>query len=267
MKRSVLIFAAFSLFCMAEQAFSADSTGTAASKIKSGLVTVLKEIEAVIAHAAGEAGKLGLDREAEIRKLLQSCVTGRPYVIDSAFIDGNGIMKFIEPEQYWKYEGTDISMQDAIVKMQKTQKPGMGNVFVSVEGIKSIDIEYPVFSAGKKFLGSVSILVKQDELIHSVAETVENESGVKCWVMQKDGLLLYETDPSQLGLNLFSDPLYRGYPELIKLGKRMVKEKEGRGYYTFLMQGTKKVVKKQVVWKTVPFLSNEWIVAVYREVD
>jgi hypothetical protein len=56
-----------------------------------------------------------------------------------------------------------------------------------------------------------------------------------------------------LGLNLFTDPLYKDYPELIKLGRRIVKEKEGKGFYTFLIHGTKTVVKKQAVWKTACF--------------
>lgn len=261
------VFVTVFLFCfMTGQAFAADNLNDVALKIESGILTMLKGIEGTISNAAKETGLLGLNRETEIRKLLQNCNTGRTYVIDSTFIDGKGIMKFIEPEQYRKYERTDISKQEAIIKMRKTQKPMMGNVFVSVEGVKSIDIEYPVFSAGKKFIGSVSLLVKQDELIRSVAASIENESGAKCWVMQKDGLLLYETDPTQMGLNLFTDPLYKDYPELIKLGMRMVKEKEGKGFYTFLIHGTKKVIKKQAVWKTVHFLNNDWIVVAYKEV-
>jgi len=265
MRRFVFV-TVFLLSFMTGQAFAADNLSKAALKIEYGILTILKGIEDTVSHAAKETGMLGLNRETEIRNLLQkNCIAGKPYVIDSTFIDGKGIMKFIEPEQYRKYEGSDISKQEAIIKMQKTQKPRMGNVFVSAEGIKSIDIAYPVFSAGKKFIGSVSVLVKQDELIRSIAATIETEPGVKCWVMQKDGLLLYETDPTQMGLNLFTDPLYKDYPELIKLGKRMVKEKEGKGFYTFLIHGTKKVIKKQAAWKTVHFLNNDWIVVVYKE--
>jgi hypothetical protein len=266
MRRFVLVTACL-FFFMTGQIFAADNLSDATSKIESGLVTILHGIERAISHTAQETGKLGLNRETEIRKLLRDCNTGRPYVIDSTFIDGKGIMRFIEPEQYRKYEGSDISKQEAVMKIRKTQKPRMGNVFVSVEGIKSIDIEYPVFSLEKKFLGSVSMLVKQDELIRAVAAMVEIDSGVKCWVMQKDGLLLYETDPTQMGLNLFTDPLYKDYPELIALGKRMIKEKKGKGFYTFLIHGTNNVVKKQAVWKTARFLNNDWIIVTYKEIQ
>lgn len=84
--------------------------------------------------------------------------------------------------------------------------------------------------------------------------------------MQKDGVILYETDPTQIGLNLFTDPLYQGYQELIALGKTMIKQKEGKGFYTFQVPGTKNIVKKQAVWKTIRFFNNDWIVVAYREV-
>jgi len=89
---------------------------------------------------------------------------------------------------------------------------------------------------------------------------------MKCWVMQKDGMILYETDVIQRGLNIFSDPLYKDYSKLISLGKRMVKENKGKGFYTFKAQGTKNVVKKQATWKTIHFFNSDWIVVAYSEV-
>ena len=266
MKSFVLVITAFLFFFMTEQAFAGDNLSDAASKIETGILNNLNGIGDTISFVAKETGKIGLNGEAEIRKLLQRNCAASPYVINSAFIDSKGIMKIIEPDKYREYEGSDISKQEAVISMLKTKKPRMGNVFLSVEGIKSIDIEYPVFSKGKQFVGSVSMLVKHEEMIRAVAETIEKDLGVKCWVMQKDGLILYETDPTQTGLNLFTDPLYKDYPELIALGKRMVKEKKGEGFYTFLVHGTKNVVKKRVVWKTVHFFNNDWIIAAYREV-
>jgi hypothetical protein len=265
MKRLVLVITAL-LFFIAGQAFATDNLSKAASKIESGISNILLGIEKTIYYTAKETGKAGIQRETEIRILLQNCNTGRPYVVDSTFIDSKGIMRFIEPKQYQNYEGSDISKQEAIIKMLKTEKPRMGNAFVSVEGIKSIDIEYPVFSKGKQFLGSISMLIKHDELIRSVAAKIEKELGVNCMVMQKDGLILYKTDSTQIGRNTFTDPLYKDFPDLIALGKRMIKEKEGKGFYTFGTPGTKNVVKKLAVWKTIHFFNNDWIIVAQKEV-
>ena len=266
MKRFVLVITTLLFFSMSGQAF-ADNLSNATSEISSGILRILNGIGSKISQSAQETGKAGPHHEAEIRKLLQkNCIVGRPYAINSSFIDSKGIMKFIEPEQYRNYEGSDISGQEAIITMLKTKKSRMGNVFVSVEGRKCIDIEYPVFSKGRQFLGSVSMTVKHIEMIRTVVEPIEKELGIKCWVMQKDGLILYETDPTQTGLNLFTDPLYKDYPELIALGKRTIKEKEGMGFYTFLIHGMKNIVKKRAVWKTAHFLNNDWIIVTYNEV-
>jgi len=139
----------------------------------------------------------------------------------------------------------------------------MGDMSVSVEGIKSIDIEYSVFSKDKQFLGAVSILIKHVEMIRSIAETIEKDLGVKHWAIQKDGHILYETDPTKTVLNIFADPPYKDYPELIALGKLIIKEKEGEGFSSFLDSGTKNVVKKRAVWKTVHFCNNDWIIVTY----
>ena len=246
---------------------SAHSLSKAVTRLDAGILNILNGLGNTISLAAMETGKLGLNDETQIRQLLQkNCNDGSPYVIDSAFIDNKGIMKFIEPDQYRRYEGSDISRQEAVITMLKTKKPRMGNSFLSVEGIKSVDIEHPVFSKGKQFLGSVSILIKPDEIIRAVAAPIEKDTGVNYLVMQKDGLILYETDQKQIGLNSFTDPSYQNYPQLIALGKRMVKEKKGKGFYSFEAQGTKNVVKKIAVWETIPFFNNDWVVVAYREI-
>ncbi len=266
MKYWATVLVAALILHTAGQAVAEDNLSLATSKFESGISNALKLTGRDLESVAKKTGKLGADKESEIRKLLLGLCRNRPYVVDAAFIDSTGIIKMIEPEQYKKHEGADLSKQEAVIQMLISKKPGMGKVFDSVEGIKAIDVEYPVFSGSKKFSGSISLLVRQEEFVRSLAAPIEKELDVKCWVMQKDGLILYETDPTQIGLNLFTAPLYQDYPELIALGKRMVKEKNGKGTYTFLIHGTDKVIKKGAAWKTVHFFNNDWIVVAYREI-
>ena len=263
MKYMMLLLPVVLIFVSVNHAVAQDSLGIAVSKLESNISYNLKIMGADLENAAKEIGRL---KEPEIRKLLTKLYADKPYVIDAAFINAKGIMTIIEPDKYKMYEGTDISNQEAIILIKRNKKPFMSNVFDSVEGIKAIDIEYPVFSADGKFLGSLSLLVEQDKFIRNIISPIEKELGIKCWVMQKDGIIIYETDPTQIGLNLFSDPLYRDYHELVALGKRMVKEKDGTGYYTFLIHGTDKVIKKQAAWKTIRFFDNDWIIVAYREI-
>jgi hypothetical protein len=66
--------------------------------------------------------------------------------------------------------------------------------------------------------------------------------------------------------DFFNAPLYGDYPELISLDKRMIKEENETGYYTFLIRGTDKVVKNEAAWQTIQFFNNDWIVVAFKEI-
>jgi len=241
-----------------------DNLDKSARNLESVIMGMLKGIDRTLTKSASVIGKLG-PSNLETRRVLKECRLGRSYVIDCAFIDDKGVIKVIEPDRYKNSEGIDISYQDAVKEILKTREPVMSDLIDSVEGIKSVDFKVPVFSEKKEFLGCVSMLTRIEEMIKFAAVQVEAGRGVKTWVMQKDGLIIYETDHSQIGLNLFSDPLYKGYPELVELGRRMVKEASGQGTYTFLINGTQKVVRKDAAWRTLSFYGKEWVLVAYQQ--
>ncbi|MBN1829618.1 MAG: hypothetical protein JW884_10810, partial [Deltaproteobacteria bacterium] len=98
MKHLVLSFMAFLFIVTAGQGLATDQLTIAASKIEIGIINTLEGIGKTLAHAAKETGKAGVASETDIRKLLQACMAGKPYAIDSTFIDSKGIMKFVEPK-------------------------------------------------------------------------------------------------------------------------------------------------------------------------
>lgn len=269
MKRLACAAAAVAaLLSLAGRAAAADDVAVAAARIEAGVSAVLVGIGDALSRAAKDLGQAGLDREHETRKILRECAAGKPYVVDAAFIDDAGVLRVIEPGSYRQHEGADVSGQEVAAAVRASRKPMMGSVFLPVEGARSVDVEYPVFSAeGRRYLGAVSLLVNQEQAVRGVAAAVERASRVNCWVMQRDGLIIYETDPTQLGLNLFTAPLYREYPELLALGRRQVAEREGTGSYTFLIHGTTTRVKKLAAWRTASLFGGDWIVVAYREAD
>ena len=104
-------------------AVAEDNLNKAASKFESGLSKPLELMGRDLKNAAKETGRLGADQDPEVRKLLPGLCRKRPYVVDAAFIDSTGVMKIIEPEQYKKHEGADISKQEAVILMQKNKGP------------------------------------------------------------------------------------------------------------------------------------------------
>jgi hypothetical protein len=173
-------------------------------------------------------------------------------------------MSVVEPESYRKYEGSDVSNQAQVIALLKNKKPIFSDVFRSVEGIQAIDFEYPILSDKNDFLGSVSILVRQEALSADIVMPLVADKPCKIWIMQKNGLVIYDQDPNQIGRNIFSDALFKPFQDLIAFSRTVSMEKDGAGSYDFYVKGLedKTIVKKYVVWDTVSLYGTEWRVVV-----
>ena len=77
--------------------------------------------------------------------------------------------------------------------------------------------------------------------------------------MDLDGLLHYDEDASQIGKNLFEDPLYKPFPNLLDLGHRIVAERSGHGYYSYFQvtEDNKTAVNKECYWTTAGLYGRE----------
>ncbi|NTU43867.1 MAG: hypothetical protein HGA78_12625 [Nitrospirales bacterium] len=83
--------------------------------------------------------------------------------------------------------------------------------------------------------------------------------------MDKDGRILYDPDADEIGRNLFSDPLYQPYHQLIDFGREVIRKSSGKGGYTFLGAGLTKPVKKEAHWATIGLFGTEWRMVVIHE--
>ena len=236
------------------------------------LPPILSELEKKITDELGKMDQdlAGLARTFSVRKLttrekkkmLGDLCGLYPYAVDCAFVDKSGRMKLVAPQEYAKFEGSDISGQEQVVRLKKTKEPVLSNSFRAVEGFEAVDLEHPVLSSTGELEGSVSILIKPDSLFSFVMTPVLQGMPVEAWTMQKDGRILFEEDKEEVGRMLFEDPLYKPYPQLLALGSLIAREKTGAGSYGFLQRGMEKEVKKDAHWTTVGLHGTEWRVIV-----
>ncbi|HII07414.1 MAG TPA: hypothetical protein HA349_08930, partial [Methanotrichaceae archaeon] len=138
----------------------------------------------------------------------------------------------------------------------------------AVEGFNAVVLEWPIFSASGEMVGSVNALFRPDLLFSSMVELEEvfQDQQVTAWAMQTDGEILYDPDPEEVGKNLFSDPLYKPYVQLLSLGERIASEKSGNGTYEFLGPGLTDPLVKSASWTTVGLHGTEWRLAVVHAV-
>lgn len=214
-------------------------------------------------QAAKVLGTTGLTGE-KARPALAKLCTDFDYAADCAAIDLQGRMVTIEPAPYRQFEGKDISSQEQIKRIVKTGKPVLSKVFRSVEGFPAADAEYPVISPGGQRLGSVSILFQPEKLLGKILVPLLAGIPVDIWVMEKEGLILYDVDSPEIGLNLFTSKLYQPYAGLIRLGRRVAAAPEGNGVYKFRSGSSSVVVRKKAFWQSVALYGTEWrLVAIH----
>jgi len=225
--------------------------------LTAGLHGELSRMDQDLAFASGRLGETGLIGNAA-RQIMQGLLAGRPYIVDAALVDTRGIMVAVEPEAYAIHEGADISTQPQVIQVQKDRLAVLSSSFYAVEGFEAIDLEYPVFSPQGEFLGSVSLLIKVETLFQYGISRYAPQDDAAFWAMQEDGRILYDLDTAEIGLNLFTDPVYKPYPELVSLGWEIAAAPAGQGRYTFLDEGLMETVKKQASWGTVGLHGTDW---------
>lgn len=201
----------------------------------------------------------GRDLKGEYaREVLKRLYGANPYIIDCETVSNKGIMLTVEPPQHRASEGADISAQAHMVTLFKTVKPVMSGAFRSVEGPEAVVIHHPVFSADHRFAGSVSALFAPEYLLSNIIGPVAANLPVDIFLMQTDGLVIYDMDASQIGLNAFRDALYQPFPDLVALARKVAAANEGTGSYRFHQKGSETPVEKVAYWRTVALHGATW---------
>ena len=175
-------------------------------------------------------------------------------------------MEAVEPQKYRKYEGTNISDQKLVRRINKDHKPVFSQTFTSAEGLQGIVFEYPVFDARKTFAGSISLFVMPEVLIREAIKDLKIEAGAGITVLEPSGTNVYSTEPEQIRLNVLTSPPYKGFDQLHDMVRRIIAEKEGTGTYRYMKPGTDIVVKKSATWKNISFYDSYWRVVITTEV-
>ncbi|MBN1455803.1 MAG: hypothetical protein JW945_06110 [Methanomicrobia archaeon] len=225
--------------------------------LQAAIQTVLDRMDTDLATAAEQLARTGLESD-ETRVILNELCEKHLYVIDCCTVDQTGTILVVEPDAYQESEGRDISDQKHVIQLHETQKPVLSRAFRAVEGFDAAALQWPVFAPDGELSGSASMLIRPESLLATVIAPAVQGFPVDLWVMQPDGLILYDPDREEIGRNLFTDPLYQPYPELLALGTEIAANTSGSGSYTFLGRGMSAPVEKSASWVTVGLHGTDW---------
>jgi len=215
----------------------------------------LDTLDADMANAAAGIAQTGLDGDAT-RATLSALSTRYPQAADCATISPAGILVAVEPAAYQDAEGANVSDQAQVMEALQGQ-PVMSDLFTAVEGFPAMDYEYPLM-ANSVCTGTVSMLLKPADYFAGIIEPLVDGTDCTGLVLQLDGVILYDADASQVGLNTFTDPLYADYAGLQEFAHVCVSTSTGAGTYRFTDSQTGDIVMKFTRWTTVEFHGAQW---------
>jgi hypothetical protein len=229
------------------------------SQAQVGIDTELEQIGDSLIYASQQLSTTGISGD-QARAIVHELALNSSYIIDAATQDLNNVMIIVEPSQYQSSEGKNIGEQKWLNTNPHGQlTPMMTPAMTLVEGIQGVALALPVFDSNNETIGRVSVIFYPDEIINAKLAPLLNGKDYSALVMQTDGLSLYDTDPEQQGKNLFTDPLYVNYTELLAIGHRVATEISGHGTYSFTLdaQGGA-VVQKECFWTTINAYGQQW---------
>ena len=226
---------------------------------KESINSTLMELGTDLEKAAKELSGKDLKGD-EARKILEGLRKYRPYVINCSILDADGIKITVEPQEYKQYEGADRTTLPYVLKILKMKKPAMSNVYRSAEDINAFSIGYPILSDKGDLLGAVRMLIRYELFLKPLVEG----KPCKIWIMQKNGLIVYDEDPEEIGKNIFIDGMFKPFTDLIEFSRTVSLSASGAGSYSFYAEGLKDktLVNKVAAWDTVGLYGTEWRVIV-----
>lgn len=179
------------------------------------------------------------------------------FVDEFSFITSEGILQIVEPSEYYSSQGIDISQQDHIVKAFQTKMPVLSKTFDLTEGYNGVVDIHPIVS-NNQVLGAISSVFVPKVILGRIIKTITYDQAYEIWVLEKGGVLLYDEDEAQIGLNIFTDPFYDDFPDLVTAAGKIDAEDSGETSYSFYQTGSTNIITKKAYWKTFKMYGNEW---------
>lgn len=157
--------------------------------------------------------------------------------------------------------GLDISRQEHIREVIKTHAPVISDVFLAVQGYRSVAIHMPVFRHGV-FNGTIAFLLSFDELAKKYLEDIRIGKDGYAWVLSQKGIELYDPVPGIVGKSIFE--VGKKFPDLMAMARDMLKGREGVTTYHFnRLRGSQvKTILKHAVYMPIRIDNTFWSIAV-----
>ncbi|PWR75757.1 hypothetical protein DLD82_04025 [Methanospirillum stamsii] len=229
------------------------------------LDTIQHELDIIdtgLSNDTAALAKTGLLSEQSLG-LIRGVKNHSPYIQSPVLLDTNLKIIAVGSEEYPDIIGSDLSDQPHLNEVLRLKNPVMGNLTSTVEGIPAIPVSYPILVNGS-VTGILSILIEQKEIFADAILISDRENRFEEFIMQPDGLILYDKDSIHTGKNIHTEPLYAKNPSFKEIAYRIGDERTGTGTYQMQNISSTNIFTKEAIWNTTGIHGGEWRVVVSR---
>jgi PAS domain S-box-containing protein len=174
-------------------------------------------------------------------------------------VNAQGRIAYTVP--YMESIGKDISQQNHIRQSMQTHKTVVSDVFMAVQGFRTVAVHVPVFKNGT-YDGTIAFLLSFDKIAQKYIENIRIGASGYAWVVSEQGKEISSPFPDHVGKNVYDT--YKNFPEIILVVEAMLEKKEGNAVYHYdrTRDKTNGKVLKHVVYMPIELGTTFWSIAI-----
>ena len=244
---SLIVLSCFSAGCVEQTPSQNDVLADVISSLNETLTTTVNEAQsAAESYAADPTPENG-------RQALATLYQRTALTHDLLMADENGIVSAVYPDNIVSLLGQNLSSYPpneeifAVTDVYVSEYLDLGN------GMKAYLLSVPI-EISNEYAGYISLSFDPYRLFGQEEQEVF-EKGYNLWVMQMNGVQVFDADVSEAGVNLLTDPDYAMIQEMAQL---VAANSSGETTYVYTADIGTDTVEKTAVWDTLTFGERDW---------
>jgi hypothetical protein len=117
-------------------------------------------------------------------------------------------------------------------------------------GEYGVTVTAPVYDSDGEYNGTLRLVINTGSLLSGLAEYLRYEYGYTIWVVQNDGLQIYDENTEEIGRNILTDPLYQTV-SIQNIVHDILDNERGNVSYIFFNTAWSEYTQTNAIWETI----------------
>jgi len=184
-----------------------------------------------------------------------------PFSFDVCRVDKNNTLVAItsELQNQWMIGTCQMTHQYTEEDFNTTNNECIITEFCTFQsGERGVMIIAPVYDLEGNFDGTLRLQLDVEYLFAGLVEYLRTEYGYTTWVVEKNGMKIYDEDTVEIGMNLTTNQLFQTNSTM-NMVSNVLRNESGNTSYIFYTTGWSDHAQINIVWDTVyPGYGAEW---------